>query len=148
MNYRLFQYPLPAPPELEDLNAYLASHRVASVAQHLVQSQGGAMLVFIVQTVPGESAGKNRQAESKIDYREVLSAEDFQVFSRLRDERKKISDAEGVPVYAVFTNAQLAEMVTRKVRTAVDMGAIEGIGKARVEKHAERLLAILAAPAP
>lgn len=146
MNYRLFQYPLPAPPDLEDLNAYLGSHRVAAVTQHLVQAQGGAMLVFIVQTVAGEVPGKNRQAEAKVDYREVLNAEDFQVFSRLRDERKKIAEAEGVPVYAVFTNAQLAEIVTRKVRTAADMGGIVGIGKARVEKHAARLLEIVAAP--
>ena len=29
MNYRLFQYPLPAPPELEDLNACLATHRIS-----------------------------------------------------------------------------------------------------------------------
>jgi len=147
MTYRLFQYPLPAPPELEDLNAFLASHRVAAVTQHLVQATGGAMLVFIVQTVPGEAAGKNRQPEAKIDYREVLSGEDFQVFSRLRDERKKIAEAEGVPVYAIFSNAQLAEMVKRKVRTPADMSGIEGIGKARVEKHAGRLLAILAGPA-
>jgi superfamily II DNA helicase RecQ len=148
MNYRVFQYPLPAPPELEDLNAYLASHRVAAVTQHLVQAEGGAMLVFIVQTVAGEAPGKGRSPEARTDYREVLNAEDFQVFSRLRDERKKIAEAEGVPVYAIFTNAQLAEMVTRKVCTPADMGGIEGIGKARVEKHAARLLTILTAQAP
>ena len=31
MNYRVFQYPLPTPPELDELNAYLANERVASV---------------------------------------------------------------------------------------------------------------------
>jgi hypothetical protein len=105
MNYRLFQYPLPGPPELEDLNAYLGSHRVASVTQHIAQAAGGAMLVFIVQTVAGEAPGKGRSPEAKVDYREVLSAEDFQVFSRLRDERKTIAEAEGVPVYAVFNDS-------------------------------------------
>lgn len=59
MNYRAFQYPLPAPPELEELNAYLAAHRVASVTQHLAATSGGSMLVFVVETAAGgsESAG-------------------------------------------------------------------------------------------
>jgi hypothetical protein len=73
MTYRLFQYPLPGPPELEDLNSYLASHRVAAVTQHLVQTASGAMLVFIVQTVQGEAPGKKPEPQAKIDYREVLS---------------------------------------------------------------------------
>jgi hypothetical protein len=86
MNYRLFQYALPAPPELEDLNAYLAAQRVAAVAQHIVQTPGGAMLLFIVETVggrPGPAAG----------------GADFSVFSRLREERKTIANTEGVPIY-------------------------------------------------
>ena len=51
MNYSLFQYPLPAPPELEDLNAYLSRHRVAGVTQYLAATAGGSMLVFVVETV-------------------------------------------------------------------------------------------------
>jgi hypothetical protein len=66
MTYRLFQYPLPGPPELEDLNSYLASHRVAAVTQHLVQTASGAMLVFIVQTVQGEAPGKNRSRRRRL----------------------------------------------------------------------------------
>lgn len=51
MNHRIFQYALPAPPLLEDLNAYLGTQRVASVAQHVVPAAGGTMLMFVVQTV-------------------------------------------------------------------------------------------------
>jgi hypothetical protein len=42
MNYRVFQYRLPAPSELEDLNSYLRSKRVASVTHHLAITAGGA----------------------------------------------------------------------------------------------------------
>jgi hypothetical protein len=34
-------------------------------------------------------------------------------------------------------------MVKRRARTLVDLGRIEGIGKARVEKHGARLISIL-----
>ena len=126
MNYRLFQYQLPAPPELEDLNAFLATERVAAVEKHLVQTHGGAMLVFIVETV-GKKPGQTPGGEVRIDYREVLNDADFAVFSRLRDERKKIAASEGVPIYAIFTNAQLAEMVKRPAKTVAELGAIEGL---------------------
>lgn len=35
MVFRVFQYPLPAPPELEDLNAWLSTHRVVVVTHHV-----------------------------------------------------------------------------------------------------------------
>ena len=138
MNYRLFQYALPAPPELEDLNAFLASHRVASVAQEWVQGPAGPMLVFLVQTLDGPRPA-TRASESRIDYRAVLDDDQFQLFSRLRDERKKIAHEEGIPVYAVFSNAQLAEIVKSKATTAEELRAIDGLGKARVERYGERM---------
>ena len=47
----------------------------------------------------------------------MLKPEEFEVFSRLRDWRKGVAEKEGVPVYVVFTNEQLAEMVKKKVGT-------------------------------
>jgi superfamily II DNA helicase RecQ len=143
MIYRLFQYALPAPPELEDLNAFLRSERVAAVSQYLAQTAGGAMLVFVVETVPS-GARVPGPAGLKVDYREQLSAADFSTFSRLREERRRWAEAEGVPVYTVFTNAQLAEMVKRPVRTTADLAAIEGIGEARVAKYGTRILTLFA----
>lgn len=142
MNYRLFQYSLPAPPELEDLNAFLGAQRVAAVTHHIAAIAGGTMLVFVVETV-GAAAGGSGAGAGKVDYREQLSTAEFAVFSRLRDERKKWAEAEGIPVYAVFTNAQLAEMVKRRVRSAADLAKLEGLGPARMEKYAPRLLALL-----
>ena len=144
MNYRLFQYPLPAPPELEDLNAYLRTQRIAAVTHHLATTAGGTFLVFVVESVesgPVKSAGNY---PPKTDFREQLSAAEFAVFSHLREERKKWAEAEGVPVYAVFTNAQLADMVKQRARTPADLRKIEGLGPARLEKYGPRLLAVLA----
>lgn len=148
MPYQLFQYPLPGPPDLADLNAWLSSHRIVSVNQHVVAAPGGALLVFVVQSVeagptrPGTPSGPAR----KVDYKEELSAEDFALFSLLREERKKIAEAEGVPVYAILTNEQLAEMAKRRPASLSALSTIEGLGKARLEKHGSRLLAALRTP--
>jgi superfamily II DNA helicase RecQ len=143
MRYRVFQYQLPAPPELEDLNAFLRTERVAAVTQYVAQVTGGAMLAFVVETVESVSRTAG-SSPPKVDYREQLDAAQFSVFSRLREERKRWAEAEGVPVYTIFSNAQLAEMVKRSVRTTADLEAIEGVGPARIGKYGERLLALLA----
>ena len=132
MNYRVFQYPLPAPPELEDLNAFLRAQRIASVSHHLAATAGGAMLVFVVESTGPGSSRPGGDLAAKTDYRDQLTPADFAVFSRLREERKKWSDAEGIPVYTVFTNAQLAGMVTARVRSVEELAKVEGIGAIRV----------------
>jgi len=80
-------------------------------------------------------SNKNTGRKSRIDYKEVLNEQDFALFSKLRELRKQIAEKEGIPVYAVFTNEQLAEIVRRKVKTKTEMRKIEGIGEAKVEKY-------------
>ncbi len=144
MPYHLFQFPIPGAADLSELNSFLASQRVVAVQQHLVPAQGGgATLAFVVQTTEG--GARSSSAGRKIDYKEELSAEDFALFSRLRDERKKIAEAEGVPIYAVLTNEQLAEIAQRRPKTLAALAEVPGLGKARIEKHGERLLRLLAA---
>ena len=82
----------------------------------------------------------------KVHYKEVLKPEEFEVFSRLRDWRKSVAEKEGVPVYVVLTNEQLAQMVQKKVSSKTGLMEIEGVGDARVEKYGESLLALLAGP--
>ncbi len=91
MNYRIFQYALPAPPLLEDLNAYHGTQRVASVTQQFVSAPGGGtLIVFVVQTVGTATApgGGAVGGGTKVDYRDTLSTSEFAVFTRLREERK------------------------------------------------------------
>jgi hypothetical protein len=57
--------------------------------------------------------------KGKIDYRDVLSEAEFVVFAKLRSLRKEISEREGLPPYALFTNEQLAAMVRQQIRTKV-----------------------------
>ncbi len=108
MQFRIFQYPLPCPTEPEDLNGFLAGHRIASVSHHLVENGGTPVVVFVVQVASGPAVSS--APRDRVDYRQVLDTDQFALFSRLRDARKKLAEAEGLPVYAVFSNAQLAAM--------------------------------------
>jgi superfamily II DNA helicase RecQ len=75
-----------------------------------------------------------------VDYREVLNPEQFEVFSKLRELRKQIAEKESIPVYAVFTNEQLAAMVQTQADSKTKLKAIEGVGDARIDKYGEEFL--------
>jgi len=147
MPIKLFQCPLPADPELSELNAYLASHRIATVAQHVVQTAGGAMLVFVVES-PKTAPATGRPGEQPIDYREKLAPDDFALYAQLREARKELSEADGVPAYSLLSNAELARIVERRPKTEAELEAIKGIGKAKVAKLGPRFLPIIAAAPP
>lgn len=84
--------------------------------------------------------GKRRPT---LDYRELLSADEFQIFVRLRTLRKERAERDGVPVYSVFTNEQLAAMARGKVRSAAELARLSGVGKARIERYGPEFLALL-----
>ena len=114
MQLKWFRIPVGGCPEMEEeLNAFLRGHRVLSVTRELVERDSAPGWAVCVEYQEGTVAGEARRggsgrAAKKIDYREVLSEADFAVFSKLRELRKSLAESEGVPVYAIFTNEQLA----------------------------------------
>ena len=128
----------PQPGE-DDLNAFCASHRVASVDKALIQD--GANSYWSICVGYHEGTDKSVVArKGRIDYREVLNEADFAIFVRLRNLRKMLAEREGVPAYALFTNEQLAEMVTTRAASLADLQTIDGIGDAKSKKYGEAFL--------
>lgn len=128
----------------EELNKLLRGGCIASVRKEFVGHGEDSFWAFCIEYLDGPlNAGKATASGPKVDYKEVLSPEDFAVFCRLRDLRKAISDKEAIPAYSIFTNEQLAAMVTGKVAALSTMGGIPGIGAARLEKYGAAFLAAL-----
>jgi superfamily II DNA helicase RecQ len=145
MRFTTFSYPIPVFGELDDLNQFLATHRVVSISKKIVSNGGCATLVFVVEygsSTNGTDSVKSQRGES-IDYQKILTPEQYVLFSRLRDLRKLIAAEEGIPIFAVFTNSQLAEMVQKSIRQTSDLNKISGLGKQRIQKHGLRLLAVI-----
>jgi superfamily II DNA helicase RecQ len=144
MRLRFFTIPVHGGREAaEELDGFLASHRILAVDRHLVQDGANSAWAVCVGFVAGEEERGQPKKRGKIDYREVLNEQDFAVFARIRALRKELAEGEGVPPYALFTNEQLAEMVQRRVQTAAALREIAGVGEARVEKYGQRLLRLL-----
>ncbi|HEX4609320.1 MAG TPA: HRDC domain-containing protein [Urbifossiella sp.] len=148
MGLRFFTVAIRDPAAGEEaLNAFLSAHRVLAVDRRFVdlgENSLWAICVDYLPTRPGSPTppfGK----KTRVDYRETLPPHEFAAFAKLRDLRKQLAQAEAVPVYTIFTNDQLADMVRRRAASPADLEAIAGVGDARVGKYGPAFLAALSA---
>lgn len=146
MPFQLFQYRLPADSDIQDLNRFLGTHRIVTIHREIVPTSSGPLLVFVVEYSSNTEPAKSKEdtlATSRVDFRQLLTPEQFDQFNRLRTVRKEIAESESVPVYTILTNAQLAALVQNNCNSLSAMQEVEGIGKARIEKYGDRFLAVL-----
>jgi len=146
MQYKFFGIPAAGADQAEaELNAFLRGHRVTTVQRELVREGGAAFWALCVEYIEGAGGGPSGKGggRPRVDYKEVLSEEDFAVYSRLRERRRELAEKAAVPVYAVCTNEQLAEMAKRRVSTPAGLQEIEGFGEAKAAKYASGFLEVL-----
>jgi superfamily II DNA helicase RecQ len=137
-----FISPFGEPSSVDELNGFLRSHRIINVEKRLIDGERGTGWLFLVEYGADKSQQGAGQGQQRVDYREILSAEDYAVFDRLRTLRKEAAEKQGVPVYAVFTNEHLAAIVKKKPKTEKDLLSIPGIGEARVKQFGEQFLKV------
>ena len=121
---------------LDELNRCLRGHRVLTLDRHC----DAGVWSFCVTWQPGTAEALPAE---KVDYKARLDAPTFALFAKLRDVRKGLAEKENLPAYAVFTNEQLAEVARRRCAVAADLGKIDGIGTARVEKYGAAVVAAI-----
>jgi len=128
----------------QELNQFLANHRIVEVEKTFSQSGTQAGWAFCVQWLSGtESAQTAGTAKrSKIDYREVLDEPTFRIFAALRSWRKKAAATRSVPIYTVATNEQLATVARGRIRTKSELEKIEGFGESRMANYGADLLEV------
>lgn len=83
------------------------------------------------------------QVWQKVFVRPTLQADDDELFERLRQLRKEISQAEGVPPYVIFHDSTLRELSRLCPADKRAMLAIKGVGEAKFEKYGQAFLQCL-----
>lgn len=116
------------------MNQFLRSHKVVDVKRELATDGGNNCWSFCVCYIEQSQPGSRG---SRVDYKDVLSEEEFVRFSEMRKLRKQMAAAENVPPYAIFTDAVLADMARLPKLTAQQMRGIDGVGEKKMEKYGE-----------
>ena len=136
-----FSLPIPDGRDQEDeLNLFLRSHQIVDIQREMVILGDRAYWSFCIQyhldgTSP-ISGLENRGKNKKVDYKEVLSEDQFQLFQHFRVVRKELAQREALPAYAIFTDEELANIVRLEQRTVALISGISGIGQHRANKYA------------
>lgn len=135
MQIKIYAIPLPGgETQTEEMNLFLRSKKVLEVSEQVVSNERGAYWCFRIRYLDEAPAGERQ----KVDYREVLDKETFQRFSRLREIRKQVALDESVPPFAIFSDAELAELAKTDPLTPAAMRGVKGIGEKKVEKYGAR----------
>jgi hypothetical protein len=106
MQYRFLAIPVIDPTQAEaELNRILRSEKVLSVRKEFVNNGDNSFwAVALAYQLTGEGSNKGLD-KAKVDYKYVLSDEDFALFVKLRDWRKGAADVEAVPVYTIISRS-------------------------------------------
>jgi hypothetical protein len=101
----------------------VGTHRVITVERQFVADGANSLWSVCVSYVDGEARPSAEKRQRRIDYREILSPNEFAIFAKLRALRKEMAEREGVPFYALFTNPTLwaGSMVTQAAREESDL---------------------------
>lgn len=146
IQYRFFSIPVNNELDAEEeFNELLRAVNAVVVHRELICQENRYYWAMAVEyaTGSGKKKGKVTDGGKKIDYKEVLSPGDFAIYAQLRDWRKERAVQEGVKLYNVFMNDQLAAMVTQRVTSKKQLLEIDGVGRGRVDKYGDAVLAIL-----
>ncbi|HVF26507.1 MAG TPA: DNA helicase RecQ [Anaerolineales bacterium] len=114
------------------------AYRVLSVTAKGVELLKSRELVKgqINEAKKSERPGVRGKASIESDY-------DKSLFSLLRNKRKELADAAGVPPYVIFSDKTLVEMAVYFPQSREPMLNISGVGKVKYERYGAAFLAII-----
>ena len=85
------------------------------------------------------SAGKTAAGSMRAE----VAEKDEALYQALRELRKKLADAAGVPAYIVFGDATLIEMAAEKPQDEASLLNITGVGEHKLKKYGPAFLEVL-----
>lgn len=135
----------------QPLREFLAQREVLAVREHFFQCKHvpymAVMVTYALEPSTPHSPPRDAAQGRRGTDRGVQVAEaDIPLYNALRDWRAERALRDGVPPYMVCTNQQLAAMIKARPQSMSKLGSINGIGKAKLEKYGQDLLALLAWP--
>lgn len=113
-----------------EVEAFLRERAALAVYHHLVDVDGQPRIVLIVPYRDHGRAAPSppRDAAGRVEVPEA----DRPLFEALRHWRNERARKDGRPAYVMFNNQQLADIAAARPTSREALGALPGIGEARI----------------
>ena len=118
-----------------------AGARERDGAQAPAPGSGPAWEAPVLYADGPEGALDERGGVAEDEAPEAISNGDL--FQELSGLRRRIAAEQGVPPYVVFKDATLREMAEKRPADLAALGAVGGVGAAKLEKYGGRFLAAI-----
>ena len=92
----------------------------------------------VIQTLIAEGPGLRKTWRVRLNGDGTLDLMDA-----LRETRREIASAHGIPPYVIFHDATLVDMIQQRPQRVEDLLQISGIGQAKLEKYGQIFLDII-----
>ncbi len=144
--YKIFSIPAKGDRDVEEeMNQFLKLFRATHIHRKLIKDGENSYWTVMVEYEGEFKTPAAKPFKDKIDYRDVLSVEDFGLFTNLREWRLDKCREERVKAYVIFNDEQLAEIAEKRPETKTGLAEIKGLGKARAEKYGDDVIRIIKA---
>ena len=145
MKSRIFSLVLSGEERSRDeksLNRFLRQVEVKNIFASIVNER---LPLWSILVFYEGGAGRGSRSEGKAEPAEevTLTAEEQQLYEKLREWRWEKAKEENVPGYIIARNLSLQLLAKSDVRSEEDLLSIRGIGPASVEKHGAAMLEVL-----
>jgi ATP-dependent DNA helicase RecQ len=74
---------------------------------------------------------------------EVTAGPADPLFDALREERRRLAKESAVPPYVIFHDSTLREIAAARPGTLVELGRVQGVGAAKLERYGEAMLGVV-----
>ena len=132
-----------------DWNQYLIQLINLGYCEIAFHKQNKIRLTILAKKVlfEGEKVQLTTVQKINIEKQEIKETKNKSVanslFETLRKLRYEISKEESVPAYVIFSDAALRQMETERPMSDTELLAIDGVGKAKLEKYGDTFIKVI-----
>ena len=135
----------------QEVQNFLISKNLVSMKDYVIEKNGDPYLVLVITYTVSDKdikviSKENDNSSPKVkdeSWKELINKSNEAIFNSLRSWRYERSKKDGVPSYIVFTNKQLAEIVSKNPTSLNQLSQVDGIGPGKIQKYGTQVLDLL-----
>jgi len=146
MKLRVLTIPLLGTDSNDQLEALQHQWEITRYEHYLVDLAEGPAIAVVAALRDRPPEAEAQHKSSRTSRAQLVAALDplgRDRFEQLRAWRKSTARDEGLPVYALATNAQLAEIASLSNPSRTKLSDIGGFGRKKVDRYADSILGLL-----